>query len=85
MNILRAIRRWWAKWNHKHEYDVIWQGMVLYEGCDYWRVPVILERCSCGHERAKMRRWQKWDDYDIDLLNFQFREKNIEVPARHQE
>ncbi len=88
---MRWLRRWWARITHKHEYEVIYRSRTTVTKENSFGVlvkidcPSILERCCCGHERA--RRWQgvRWVDEDLDLLNDWVARQNIEIPARHQE
>lgn len=77
----RAIRRWWARVSHRHEYEVIFRGYVLrpaYNRKDH----CVLERCYCSAERARVFYWDSWHDLDLDWLNAELASKGVEIPAR---
>ena len=89
--MIRAFRRWWARITHRHEYEVIWRGRtnnawdrqgVVYKTAKY---DLILERCTCGHERAREWANHRWSSVDMDWLNDQFARQGIEISARHPE
>jgi hypothetical protein len=90
--MIRAFRRWWAWWCHRHEWVVIyrtksiWVNKITNEKTKEGN-KIVLERCTCGKERA--RQWcdyfNEWKHLDLDWLNYELSENDIDIPARHQE
>ncbi len=84
---MRWLRRWWGRFTHRHEYEVIWRGTWWFADEKDKAKPLILKRCTCGHELA--RKWvgdaTGWQDVDLEWFNYHAHEKQFDIPARHQE
>lgn len=84
--MLRSIRRWWFWLTHRHEHLVIHRFSVIQKFDDLpVSFPAILERCCCGHEKA--RYWDtyssRWIPLDLDWCNELFHRTGASIPARH--
>lgn len=89
MTTLKWLRRWWAKWTHRHEWLVILRTTAKGDGhttlgryVQFDDAPLILERCHCGTERARFWCEGKWNPVDMDFLNYRINELGIDIPAR---
>lgn len=94
MKLWKAIRRWWMRVTHRHEWEVVCRFPMTYrivvrnewtQGIvrdDTVKCRAILERCTCSQERARFWHNDEWYPLDLDDLNDQWARNGFVPPCR---
>jgi hypothetical protein len=87
--MIRALRRWWLWFTHKHDWEVIWRFAYQGHNCKHFGA---LKRCHCGAEKAEAYMpsawWARdyaWRPVDLQLIDAHIAWHGLELPARHKE
>jgi hypothetical protein len=87
--MIRFLKRLWARLTHRHDWQVIHRASMVYTWRSFSgrrrkrRVPVILERCICGEERAcswDPSKNNRREDIDPQYYRQSIQQQGYEIP-----